>query len=194
MTAPNSTIAPLGTALLLMDFQPDILRTVPNGDSLLAPTKAAADVLRRAGAQVVFVRVAFAPQDLRSIDLNNKIFRQLAAGGFLEEGTAGAEIHPDLEPAAEDIVVTKTRLGAFSTSNLATHLSRSRYDNLILAGVSTSGVVLSTLRDAADRDFRLFVLSDCCSDQPGPHEALFEHIFPHLADVLTSNDLPGLLS
>jgi nicotinamidase-related amidase len=33
-----------------------------------------------------------------------------------------------------------------------------------LAGISTSGVVLSTIREAADKDYELTVLSDCVRD------------------------------
>jgi nicotinamidase-related amidase len=58
-------------------------------------------------------------------------------------------------------------------------------DTLVLAGVATSGVVLSTLRDAADRDYRLFVLSDVCADMdPEVHRVLMEKIFPRQADVI----------
>jgi len=66
--------------------------------------------------------------------------------------------------------------------------------NLILAGISTSGVVLSTVRDAADRDYRVFVLADGCADpQPGVHEFLTEKIFPRQAHVITMAELKGLL-
>ena len=57
--------------------------------------------------------------------------------------------------------MTKTRFGSFSTTNLAAHLHGRGIDTLIVAGISTGGVVLSTVRDAADRDYRLYVLSDC---------------------------------
>jgi len=35
-------------------------------------------------------------------------------------------------------------------------------ETLILTGIATSGVVLSTLRHAADADYRLLVVGDCC--------------------------------
>jgi nicotinamidase-related amidase len=37
-------------------------------------------------------------------------------------------------------------------------------DTLVLFGIATSGVVLSTLLHAADADYRLFVIKDCCAD------------------------------
>src|SRR5690348_17878292 len=45
-----------------------------------------------------------------------------------------------------------------------TTLFRSAIGDLVLCGISTSGVVLSTLRQAADLDFGLTVLRDACAD------------------------------
>lgn len=46
--------------------------------------------------------------------------------------------------------------------------------------------VLSTLREAADKDFSLRVLSDACLDaDPEVHRVLTEKVFPGHADVLT---------
>ena len=64
------------------------------------------------------------------------------------------QIHAELLPEEGDLVVTKKRFGAFSTSNLDLLLNPRQFDNLVLCGIFTSGVVLSTLREAADRDYR----------------------------------------
>jgi nicotinamidase-related amidase len=57
---------------------------------------------------------------------------------------------------------------------------------LVLAGIVTSGVVLSTLRQAADLDYRLTVLADGCLDSdPDVHWVLLEKVFPRQADVVS---------
>jgi len=59
-------------------------------------------------------------------------------------------------------------------------------DHLVLAGIATSGVVLSTLRQAADLDYRLTVLADGCLDaDPEVHRVLTEKLFPRQADVVS---------
>jgi nicotinamidase-related amidase len=59
----------------------------------------------------------------------------------------------------------------------------------VLTGIATSGVVLSTLREAADRDFRLVVLSDGCLDaDPEVHRVLTEKVFPRQAEVMAVAD------
>lgn len=58
----------------------------------------------------------------------------------------------------------------------------------MLSRFATSGVVLSTLRQAADLDFSLTVLSDGCGDADADaelHRVLCEKLFPRRAQVLT---------
>ena len=94
-----------------------------------------------------------------------------------------------------DIVVRKTRVGAFSTTDLDEQRRERGIDTLILAGLSTSGVVLSTVRDAHDRDYRVFVLADLTADPDQEvHEFLIGRVFPSQAQVITSADLSGLMS
>jgi nicotinamidase-related amidase len=68
--------------------------------------------------------------------------------------------------------------------------------HLVLAGIATSGVVLSTLRQAADLDYQLTVLSDGCLDADVEvHQVLTEKIFPRQAEVVTiENFRAGSLS
>ena len=100
-----------------------------------------------------------------------------------------------MAPEPGDIVVRKVRVGAFSTTDLDAQLRERGVDTLILAGISTSGVVLSTVRDASDRDYRVLVLADATADrEPDVHAFLTERIFPRQADVITVADLEGLLS
>jgi nicotinamidase-related amidase len=68
-------------------------------------------------------------------------------------------------------------------------------DTLILAGISTSGVVLSTVCDGADLDYRLLVLADACADRdPLIQDVLMTKVFPQRAEVITVEELPGLLA
>ena len=67
------------------------------------------------------------------------------------------------------------------------------FRSLVIAGISTSGVVLSTLRDAGDQDYRLFVLADASADtDPEVHRVLIEKVFPHQADIVQTGDLEAL--
>lgn len=57
-------------------------------------------------------------------------------------------------------------------------LRANQIQHLVLTGVATSGVVLSTLREAADKDFQLTVLKDACADRDEEvHRILTEKVF-----------------
>lgn len=82
--------------------------------------------------------------------------------------------------------MVKRRVSAFTGSDLEVVLRALEVDHLVLAGIATSGVVLSTLREAADRDYRLTVLADACSDGDDEvHRVLTEKVFRRQADVVT---------
>ena len=68
-------------------------------------------------------------------------------------------------------------------------------DTLILFGIATSGVVLSTLLEACDADYRLFVIKDCCADLDEElHACLVEKFFPRRAAVLSADEFLDSLS
>ena len=97
------------------------------------------------------------------------------------------EIDPRIAPAEGELVVRKKRVGAFSTTDLREQLDARGIDTLVLAGVATSGVVLSTVRDAADRDYRLVVLEDGCWDSdPEVHRVLTGKVFPRGGATVTT--------
>jgi nicotinamidase-related amidase len=86
-------------------------------------------------------------------------------------------------------VVTKRRVSAFAGSDLEVILRGLRIDHLVLTGIATSGVVLSTLREASDKDYRISVLSDACADRDSEvHNVLMGKVFPRQAEVLTTAD------
>jgi len=181
-----SLFIPAKTALLLMDFQNRIVGMVGDqGPALLERAQKARAVARAAGIAVMHVRVAFTDADYAAIPSRNKSFSALAQNRFITDGSPDAEIHTALTPAPDEEVFTKTRVGAFSTTNLQSRLQARGIDTLVLAGIATSGCVLSTLRDAADRDYKMFVLSDCCADADAEvHRVLMEKNFARQADVI----------
>src|SRR5882757_5667195 len=173
-----------------MDFQPAILASIGDGETLLARAQVALSWARSERVRVVYVRVAFTPDDFAAIPTHNKTFAAVAEHKLLADGSPGSEIHDSLDVRDEDIVVRKTRFGAFSTTDLYATLHSQGIDTLVVAGISTSGVVLSTLRDAADEDYRLYVLADATADpDPEVHRVLTEKVFPHQADVINTDDL-----
>ena len=188
-----TTLEPAKTALLLMDFQNMIVGMVGDqGPALLERAQKARAAARAAGMAVMHVRVAFDDAGYAAISPRNKGFSALGGRRVLTDGSPEAAIHSALTPAADEEVFTKTRVGALSTTNLEARLKARGIDTLVLTGIATSGCVLSTLRDDADRDYRMLVIGDCCGDADAEvHRVLTEKVFLRQADVITLEDFIG---
>ncbi|MGA0587574.1 cysteine hydrolase family protein [Dyella sp. KRB-257] len=172
------------TALLLMDLQPGILASYSDADYLPRIGRALA-AARAARLPVIWVRVAFR-DGYPEVAADNTIFSGIRTSGRLLDTHLDTRIHPELDVQPHDVIVTKRRISAFAGSDLDVVLRAAGVRHLVLAGVSTSGVVLSTLRLAADLDYRLTVLSDGCLDgDPDVHRVLMEKVFPRQATVQT---------
>lgn len=172
------------SALLVMDVQRGIVDRFPDPD-YVPRLSGAVDAARASGILVIYVAIGFRAGH-PEISARNKTFGAVSRSGAFAEGATGSEIHPDVAPRPGDIVVTKKRVSAFAGSDLDMVLRAGDIDSLVLTGIATSGVVLSTLRQAADLDFDLTVLSDGCLDtDPEVHRVLTEKVFPRQADVVT---------
>jgi hypothetical protein len=122
MSAQNPAIDPRRTALLIMDYQPAILGGLNDHDQLLTLASGAIGLARQAGITVAYVRVAFADQDYEQVPEANKMLAGVARSRALPYAAPETQIHGRLEPQPGDIVVRKTRVGAFSTTDLEQQL------------------------------------------------------------------------
>jgi nicotinamidase-related amidase len=184
----------VGPALLVMDVVPLVAPVFARDPRLPARLAAAADAARRAGVPVLFGRIAFRA-GYPEVAPTNQLFIALQEGGLdLQESNPETDFHPAVAPQSVDHVFTKRRVSSFIGSDLEVLLRGLQVDHLVLTGVATSGVVLSTLRAAADLDFRVTVLSDGCADaDPEVHDVLMGKVFPKQASVVTVADWTATL-
>jgi nicotinamidase-related amidase len=178
------------SALLVMDFQTLIVDDYAAGaEALLDRTAKLIAVARTAGMRVIYVVVGFRP-GYPEVSDRNATFKGLKASGAFAAGAENAKIHPAVAPLAGEIIVTKHRVSAFAGTDLDLMLRANGIETLILTGIVTSGVVLSTLCHAADADYKLLVVGDCCSDgDEEAHRVLLEKVFPRQATITTAAGL-----
>lgn len=186
-------IDPTQAVVLSMDFQNDIVANfVPTDPGLLERAARVLEHARKASIPVIHVVVQFRPGH-PEVD-GRGIFAMVRDGNRFVEGTPGAAIHEKVAPQLGDLVVTKRRVGAFSGSDLDVILRASGRRHLVLLGVATSGVVLSTVRAAADLDYRMHVIADCCADREADvHEFLVTRIFPRMAPGISADEFMAAL-
>jgi nicotinamidase-related amidase len=173
---------PTQTALLIMDVQPPIADI--GGPTLLERLADGAAAARTAGVAVIYAKVGFRPGYPEIGPRANAMLTRIKeTGAFVDDVS---EVHESIAPQTGEIVVTRPRVSAFSGGDLDVVLRARSIDSLVLTGIATSGAVLSTLRQAADLDFDLTVLSDGCADSDDEvHRVLIEKVFPSQARVMT---------
>ncbi|HEX5435912.1 MAG TPA: isochorismatase family cysteine hydrolase [Gemmatimonadaceae bacterium] len=186
-------IDPARSALLIMDYQTGIVNAYgTNQEDLL---QRAARVRRTAhdrGVQVIYVTVGFRP-GYPEVSARNVSFSTIKQSNRFS-GESPEPVHPAVAPESGDITVVKHRVGAFLGTDLDMILRAHDIDTLVLCGIATSGVVLSTLRHAADADYRCIVVRDCCADRDAEvHACLLDKVFPRQATVVTSEQVLAAL-
>ncbi|MCX5151615.1 MULTISPECIES: cysteine hydrolase family protein [unclassified Streptomyces] len=194
-TAP--ALDPARTALLVMDYQPATLALLPEGwdrEALLARMEGAIADIRANGGTIAYVRVGFTEADWDAIPATSKSFAPLAQHRLMHHEDPATAVHERLAPQDGDIIVRKIRYGGMSTTDLDEQLREREITTLVVSGFSTSGVVLSTVIDAADRDYQLYVLSDGVADPDTEvHNILLHRVFPPRAHIIDTTELRTLL-
>jgi len=167
-------------ALLVLDYQVGV-GDQPYAKAAAEKAAAALAAARNAGCLVIFSKVDFR-LDYPDISSRNQVFEAMRLKNMLPPGAG--KLIPSFVPRANEIVVNKKRFGAFAGNDLEIILRSNSISSLAMAGVATSGVILSTFCKTADEDYELTVLSDACADpMPTLHQELMTNLFPRSAKV-----------
>jgi nicotinamidase-related amidase len=188
MTALNLDRAK--TAVLSMDIQKATVRrsamfSERNVGQAAGSVLAAA---RKAGILVVHVVIDYQPAFFSP---RNKFLQKVRVPALSAPGVDIAEmleIVDEVKPLGEEPVIRKPRMNPFFGTALESMLRSRDIDTVVLMGVATEFVVQAAARHAADADFRVIVLQDCCAafSEEGHRTSL--HIMDHLAALATSPD------
>ncbi|GAA3945448.1 isochorismatase family protein [Chitinophaga oryziterrae] len=167
------------TALLVMDMQTAILSNLSDSSIVKSNVAKAIANARSKKIPVIYVIVGFRSGAPEASVKQREMYGKIDMDEFLK-------IDPSVAPLAGEIIVTKRRVSAFSGSDLEIVLRAQGIQHIVLTGVATGGVVLSTVREASDKDYNITVLDDCCADRDEEvHRVLTTKIFPRQVEVLT---------
>lgn len=188
MEAMNREDRMTDTALLVMDVQKYTLRSLKDANYYIHGIARALSAARQAGMPVIYIVVGFRP-GYPEVHPDNQAFMNMKKLNVGLDDPDNYAVPASIGPKADDLVVIKKRFSAFAGSGLDLILRSKQIRHLVLAGISTSGVVLSTLREASDKDYRITVLADGCADKDETvHQMLLERIFPRQARLTTIED------
>jgi nicotinamidase-related amidase len=190
--AATFPIDPTHSAILSMDCQAGIVSiyTKEAREAFLGRAARVLNHARAAGMTVIHIQVGFRP-GLPEVSSRNALLGAIKSSAQRQQlfrEPLGA-IPAAIAPQGNEIVITKRRISAFAGTDLAMILRANEIDTLVLYGIATSGVVLSTLLDASDADYRLAVIGDCCADlDPQLHGCLIERLFPLRGTVFSAEE------
>ena len=172
------------TALLVMDMQNATLAMIEDPATIRNNVAKAITYARAKNIPVLYIVVGFRPglPEISSNSKNGQNMRAMLANVDMNDWMT---IDAAIAPLPGEVTIIKRRVSAFSGSDLEVILRAQNIKHLVLTGIATSGVVLSTTREASDKDYRLTILADCCADRdPEVHQVLTGKVFIRQADVM----------
>jgi nicotinamidase-related amidase len=173
------------TALVIVDLQKGIvaLPTAQPTDVVVARSAKLADAFRSHGLPIVFVTVAGGAP--------GRTEQAPRSGDFPAEWV---ELVPELNRQPQDHMVVKRTWGAFTKTDLDTHLRGLGVTQIVLTGVATSIGVESTARYAHENGFNVTLAVDAMADlDADSHVNSVTRIFPRLGETGTTQDILELL-
>ena len=158
--------------LLIMDMMNDLIHPDGMGAKSYVPlckergvyanTAKAIERARASGVMVGYVRVGFT-EHYAECPPNSPVFAKAKDNNVFRLGTWGTEVFAEFAPQTGDPDIIKHRVSPFYGTKLQPLLRAQGIDRLVLAGVSTNGVVSAAVREGHDRDYACVVLEDCCA-------------------------------
>jgi ureidoacrylate peracid hydrolase len=185
-------------ALLLVDYQRGFLHpqgfVAAQGRDVSACAAAArqgyalAAAAREAGMLVIWTRHVLRADHADGGLLTTELRPRLGEIGALAAGSADIEIPDEAGIAPEDVVLDKPRYSAFFGTSLDVLLGARGIRALMVGGVTTSMCVETSVRDAAQRDIRTFVVRDAVADfDVARHEASLRAMEFGFARIIGAN-------
>ena len=112
-------------------------------------------------------------------------YRKVPALEVFVKGSRLGEWPAGLEPADDEVVLSKQYPSAFFGTPLAEQLTALGVDTLIITGLTTSGCIRATCVDTMSHGFVPIVVADACGDRhQAPHDANLFDMNAKYADVV----------
>jgi biuret amidohydrolase len=192
----KARIDPKRTAVLVLDVQNDLVRITPGirENRVLEHIAAVVKAARRGKVPVIHI-TASVRADFRDIPRDNPLWDGLRKSRQLIYGTKGAAIHPKVRPLKSELVLNKTCVDPFLTTNLGQALQNHDVNTVILTGLWTNWVVEATARHASDMGYRVFIARESvASNTFANHDFAINRILPTICYVVSTKDVLASLS
>ncbi len=182
---------PKRTAVITLDVQNDLVNNTKGvlGSGMLDRMAAILDAGRKAGSEIIHV-TASVREDFKDIPKDNPLWIMVRSQKSMVIGTEGAQLHESVAALPGELVLNKTCVDPFLTTNLGQALINADVNTLVIFGLWTNYVVEATARHASDIGYRVFIVSDCCAgNDEDNHKWAMEKMLPTLSYITTTDDV-----
>lgn len=179
------------TAVLVLDVQNDLVKITPciRENRVLEHIASVVKAARRRKVPVIHI-TASVRGDFLDIPRDNPLWDGLRKSRQLIFGTRGAAIHPKIRPLKSELVLNKTCVDPFLTTNLGQALQNHDVNTVVLTGLWTNWVVEATARHASDMGYRVFIPRECvASNNFENHDFAINRILPTICYVVGTADV-----
>ncbi len=187
------------TALIVVDMQNGFCRDGGSSDKIFTIDQCKAAIgpcvkliraARSVKVPIIYTRIVWRADYRDGGVLTDELIPALKEIQCCAEGSWDAELIDEMDPQPEDFIIDKNRYSAFYGTPLGSILSSMDIRHLVVCGVTTNICVETTVRDAAQRDFRVFVPRDATGEvAPERHEWALTTIDTRFGWVIDSDDV-----
>ena len=154
------------------------------------PCKRLISAARDAGIPIIYTRYIYRPDYADGGIMLKYLIPAIGESGHLTAGTWDIEVVDDLKPLEGDYIVDKNRPSSFYSTNLEPMLNGLDVDSLVVCGVTTNCCVETTVRDASQRDYKTFVVTDATGElEQERHDFAINTMAFLFAEAVTVNDM-----
>ena len=200
MTELRMTPTPGRTALIVVDMQnafcteegsiAKIGLDITMLKAAVQPCRRLIEGARAAGVPVIYTRYIFRADYADGGVMVKYLLPALGESGHLTAGTQDIEIVGALAPLQGDYVIDKNRPSSFYATGLEPILNGLDVDSLVVCGVTTNCCVETTVRDASQRDYKTFVVTDATGElEQERHDFAINTMAFLFADAVTVDDM-----
>lgn len=186
---------PNRTAILTLDVQNDLVNNTDGvrDTGMLDRMASILAASRKVGSEIIHI-TASVREDFKDIPKDNPLWIMVRQQKSMVIGTEGAQLHESVAALPGELVLNKTCVDPFLTTNLGQALINADVNTLVIFGLWTNYVVEATARHASDIGYRVFIVSDCCAgNDPDNHTWAMEKMLPTLSYITTTDEVLGAL-
>ncbi len=168
--------------LLIKDEQM-MLNSITNIEKLLAYS-------RKNNIEVIHVGLRFEKGYPELANGKSGLRKAIPKAGTFPINEFGSQFYDSVKPIQGEFIVTgRTGASGFTGSNLDVYLRNNKIENLYIVGYATHVCVESTLRDAHEKSYNTYVISDATSAfNKIQQEYFLNEIVHHFGEHLTTQN------